>query len=339
MIRVVRWDAAGHAAEAAAGSLPPTAADLPADAAVWIDLENPTPEEEARVLQQFLPVHSLTLADVTKPRRDPTEGAHQPKAEEFPDYLLVIANPLPPALTDPADRLPRLGKFARPQLSAVITHTVLVTHHYEPLPAVTTVWEFVGRHPDCTKRGPDYLFHLILDNMVDEYAPVVERIGDRLDTIEGRVFKRPDPKVLSYLLHLKRQVSFLRKTLILEREVLARLVRGEFALIDAREVAYYRNVYDHLSRYTELTEGAREMVGDLMQAHLSAVNNKLSETMKVLTVISTVLLPMNLLAGIYGMNFEVLPGKDAAHGFWLALGAMAVMAAAALVYFRRRGWV
>ncbi len=343
MIRVVRWDAAGHAAESSADALPPTAADLPADAAVWIDLENPTPEEEARVLRQFLPVHSLTFADVTKPRRDPTEGGHLPKAEEFPDYLLVIANPLPTALTDvptdPAAKPPRPNRLVRPQLSAVITHAVLVTHHYDPLPAVTTVWEFVGRHPDCTKRGPDYLFHLVLDNMVDEYAPVVERIGDRLDKLEGRVFRRPDPKVLATLLHLKRQVSFLRKTLVLEREVLARLVRGEFALIDAREVAYYRNVYDHLSRYTELTEGAREMVSDLMQAHLAAVNNRLSETMKVLTVISTVLLPMNLLAGIYGMNFEVLPGKDAGNGFWLALGAMAVMGAAALAYFRRRGWV
>ena len=343
MTRVVRWDAAGCTTPGAADALPPTAADLPTGASVWIDLENPTAEEEARVLEQFLHVHPLTLADITKPRRDPQEGAHLPKAEEFADYLLVIVNPLPPALTDipadPATTLPPLGKLTRPQLSAVLTHTVLITHHYDPLSSVAAVRGFVERHPDCARRGPDYLFHLILDDMVDEYAPVVDRIGDRLDKLEGRVFRRPDPKALSYLLHLKRRVSFLRKTLILEREVLARLVRGEFALIDAREVAYYRNVLDHVSRYTELTEGAREMVSDLMQAHLAAVNNKLSETMKVLTVISTVLLPMNLLAGIYGMNFDVLPGKDAPHGFWLALGAMAAMAAGTVAYFRRRGWV
>ena len=124
---------------------------------------------------------------------------------------------------------------------------------------------YAARHEECARRGPDYLFHLILDAMVDEYAPVVERIADRLDRLEARMFRRPSREVLARLLRLKRQVSFLRKTLILEREVLARLTRGEFDLIDAREIAYYRNVYDHLVRYTELIEAAREMVSDLMQ--------------------------------------------------------------------------
>jgi magnesium transporter len=344
VIRVFRWDGAGCAVAESAAELPATAAAVPADASVWIDLENPTADEERRVLEEFLPVHPLTLADVTKPRRDPTEGAHLPKAEEFPDYLLVIANPLPPALTAPpasgaGDPRPSLGKLSRPQLSAILTHTVLVTHHYDPLPAVAQTREYVARHTECASRGPDYLFHLVLDAMVDEYAPVVERVGDRLEGLEGRLFRRHDPKVLTQLLHLKRRVSFLRKTLVLEREVLARLVRGEFALIDPREVAYYRNVQDHLTRYAELTDTAREMVADLLQTHLSATSNRLSETMKVLTVISTVLLPMNLLAGIYGMNFEVLPGKDAPAGFWLTLGAMAVLGVGALAYFRRRGWV
>jgi magnesium transporter len=343
MIHVVRWDAGCALVPQPAADLPATAADLPDGAAVWIDLENPTPEEEERVFGRFLPVHALTREDITKPRREPETGGHLPKVEEFPDYLFVVANPLPTALTRPesapAAKPPKLGRLSRPQLSAVLTHTALVTHHYDDLPAVAAVRQFVARHADCGRRGPDYLFHLVLDNMVDEYAPVVERVGDRLDRLEGRMFRRPDPKVLSQLLRLKRRVSFLRKTLVLEREVLARLVRGEFALIDAREVAYYRNVYDHLTRYAELTEGAREMVSDLMQTHLSAVSNRLSETMKVLTVISTVLLPMNLLAGIYGMNFEVLPGKDFAAGFWLTLAAMGLLGAGAVVFFRRRGWV
>jgi magnesium transporter len=322
-------------------SLPASAADLPAGAVVWIDLDDPTAEEEAAVLERFLPVHPLTLGDITKPRRDVSEGAHLPKAEEFADYLFVVANPLPAALTapDPLAKPPRLSKLQRPQLSAVLTHNLLITHHYDPLPAVAAVRQFVARHADCPARGPDYLLHLILDGMVDEYAPVVERIGDRLDRLEGRLFRKPDPAALTHLLRLKRQVSFLRKTLVLEREVLARLVRGEFALIDAREVAYYRNVLDHLTRYAELTESAREMVSDLMQTHLSATSNRQSETMKVLTVISTVLLPMNLVAGVYGMNFDVLPGKEFAAGFWLALAGMGLLGVGAVAFFRRRGWV
>ena len=103
--------------------------------------------------------------------------------------------------------------------------------------------------------------------------------------------------------------------------MLARLIRGEFELVDEREIAYYRNVYDHLVRYTELIEAAREMVSDLMQTHLAAVSNRLNEIMKVLTMISTVILPMTLIAGIYGMNFKNMPELDWEYGYSMAAGA------------------
>jgi magnesium transporter len=168
---------------------------------------------------------------------------------------------------------------------------------------------------------------------------VVERISDRLDRLERRLFTRPSAELIARLLRLKRQVSFLRKTLLLEREVLARLIRGEFRLVEARELVYYRNVYDHLVRYTELIEAAREMVSDLMQSHLSATSNKLNEVMKALTMISTVGLVCGLIAGIYGMNFENLPGLKWEHGFAFALGLMAASAMAAFVFFRWKKWV
>ncbi len=350
MIHALRWDPAAHAArEVPPADLPASHADLAGEDTVWIDLDNPTPEEEDRILRHFLPVHPLTVEDATKPRRDPAEGAHLPKVEEFPDYLFVIVNPLPPGLGRPADKsdgvapppppLPRLGKLNRPQLSAILTRNVLVTHHYAPLPIVDAVRAYAGRHAECVHRGPDHLFHLILDGMVDEYAPVVERIADRLDALEARLFRRPTPDVLVRLLRLKRRVSFLRKTLVLEREVLARLTRGEFALIEPREIAYYRNVYDHLVRYTELTESAREMVTDLMQTHLSAVSNRLNEIMKVLTMISTIVLPMNLIAGIYGMNFKHMPELEWEWGYPFALGLMALTGVGALALFRWKRWL
>lgn len=216
---------------------------------------------------------------------------------------------------------------------------MLVTHHYAPLPSVAAAREYVGRHGECTRRGPDYLFHLILDEMVDEYAPVVEWVADQLDRVEGRVFRDPSPKLLARLLNLKRRVTFLRKTLVLEREVLARLIRGEFALVEQREVAYYRNVYDHLVRYAELAESGREMVSDLMQTHLAAVSNRLNEVMKVLTMISTVVLPMTLVAGVYGMNFKHMPELEWEYGYPMALGMMAAMAVAAVGLFRWKRWL
>lgn len=354
MIHIVRWDSTANKATAVPPEeLPATHADVGAEV-YWIDLDDPTPEEEERVLNRFHAVHPLTLEDMTKPRRTPDEGAHLPKVEEFPDYLFVIVNPLPEGMarpqvgretrasvsSPPAPTTPGLRhRRHRPQLSAVITHNVLITHHYAPMGCIADGQKYLTRHADGLGRGPDYVFHLILDGIVDEYAPVVERIADRLDKLEGKLFTRPSADLLARLLRVKRQVSYLRKTLLLEREVLARLTRGEFRLVDAREIVYYRNVFDHLVRYTELIESAREMVSDLMQSHLAATSNKLNEVMKALTMISTIGLVCGLIAGIYGMNFENLPEKNWEYGYPFALGLMVVAAVTAFLFFKWKKWV
>lgn len=352
MITVFRWACSDQTCDQLeADRLPESVAAVADDDVYWIDLADPTPAEEALVFERFLPVHRLTLDDITKPRREPEQGAHLPKVEEFPDYLFVIVNPLPrwavAATARPADEPAPAGDDARairrsrPQLSAVLTGNILITHHYQPLVCVQEVHGYVDRHGETTRRGPDFLFHLVLDAMVDEYAPVVDRVSARLDRLEARVFRDPSPHVLREMLRVKRRVTGMRKTLILEREVLARLTRGEFALVTDREIVYYRNVYDHLVRYTELIEAAREMVGDLLQTHLSAASNRLNEIMKVLTMISTVILPMTLVAGVYGMNFEqnVWPDYKSPWGFPFAIGLMVVTGFAAFAFFRWKRWV
>jgi magnesium transporter len=341
MIHVVRWNPETKAAErVGAERLPANYAEVPPDWVYWIDLDRPTPEEEERILQQFMPVHPLTLEDVTKPRREPEQGAHLPKIEEFPWYLFAIVNPLPPgAAIEQTARRFRFGKRDRPQLSAILTHTVLVTHHYHEAACIDNGQRFLERHAGSLGRGPDYVFHLILDGIVDEYTPVVESIADQLDRLETRMFKRPAPEILARLLRLKRRVTFLRKTLILEREVLARLVRGEFHLVEQSEIAYYRNVYDHQVRYTELIESAREMVSDLMQTHLASISNRLNEVMKTLTIISVIGLICGVIAGVYGMNFEHMPELKWEYGYPWALGLMAGAILFTLGVFKWKKWL
>jgi magnesium transporter len=309
----------------------------------WIDLTNPTEEEERFIYQEFFPVHALTLEDITRQRRFPDSPPHLPKAEEFADYLFVIINPLSRAFIE-ALRTVETGPVkseqqATTQLSSVLTEKLLITHHYEPISCVEGCRSFLARHEKQADRGPDYLFHIILDSTVDEYAQALEHLEEALDAVEAQVFGKPNPQLLGNVLQLKREIVVLRKTLVYEREVLARLSRGEFALIDDREMVYYRNVYDHLVRFTELVENSREMVTDLMQTHLAAASHKLNEVMKVLTMISTVVLPMTLIAGVYGMNFEVLPEKDWKFGYPFALGLMALTAIASFLFFRWRKWI
>lgn len=352
MISVLHWDSASKVCHShTAAEFPPTAAAVAPDDVYWIDLTDPTPEEEEQVFGKFFPVHTLTREDITRVRKTEDKSSHLPKVEEFPDYLFVIVNPLPPGLAEmlrePA-KVPKsdrgiAGAFRRranrPQLSAVMNQRVLVTHHYQPLGCVTAAREHLDRHAESVRRGPDFVFHHVLDAMVDEYAPVVDRVAGRLDALETRMFKNPTPKLLARLLRLKRVVSSMRKTLILEREVLARLIRGEFSLVDEREVVYYRNVYDHLVRYTELIESAREMVSDLMETHLSAMSNRLNQVMKVLTMISTIGMVCAVIAGVYGMNFDNMPELHWQYGYPFALALMGLAAVGSFVFFRRMKWV
>jgi magnesium transporter len=131
----------------------------------------------------------------------------------------------------------------------------------------------------------------------------------------------------------------MRKTLVLEREVLARLFRGEFSLVAADEAVYYRDVYDHLVRYAEFVDGWREMVTDLMQTHLAAVSNRLNEIMKVLTMISIVGVVCSFIAGVWGMNFKTMPLLENEWGFWYSLGMMGILSFAAFAFFRWRKWI
>lgn len=340
MISVYSWsEKEGKCSHGGREVLPPRDA-LPDT--LWIDLDAPTAEEEKLVLEQFFHVHPLTLEDITRPRREPDQPPHFPKVEEFPDYLFVIVNPLAPevmhktrSLDGDADHHPLVR-----QLSAVLTRQILITHHTVPLEPIHQLHESLHKHEAHAGRGPDYLFHLVLDVMVDQYAPLLDKVDDSLDALEVEVFTKPTARLLSELLSLKRGIIGLRKTMIYEREVLARLSRGEFGLIDVREMAYYRNVYDHLIRFTELIEASREMVMDLMQTLLASQANKLNEVMKVLTMISTTILPMTLIAGVYGMNFKQgFPELEWRYGYPFALSLMALAGAAAFTFFRWMKWI
>ncbi|MFO0810994.1 MAG: magnesium/cobalt transporter CorA [Gemmataceae bacterium] len=309
---------------------------------LWIDLDQPTEDEEKLVFDGLVHIHTLSREDVTRERRDPEHHPHLPKVEQFPDYLLAIVNPLHPELLERMRR-PKPGACTRgpvvTQLSGVLTRSRLVTYHVEPLASVSKLRSYLARHEEHADRGPDYLFHLILDEMVDEYVPILDHFTDSLDAMEEQIFRRPGKASLPRLLHMKRDIIALRKTLVHERELLARLSRGEFDLIDDRETVYYRNVYDHVVRFAELVESSREMVSDLMESHLSATSNHLNEIMKVLTMISTVILPMTLVAGIYGMNFDRLPGKDWFIGFEISLVLMLLSGVLPFAFFRWRRWL
>ena len=332
MIRALHWAADGPP-EAVPVEKLAAAASLPGGEYYWLDLCAPTPADEERVLAELVPVHPVTREDAAGPCRG--GGPDLSKIEAFADYLFVATNPAPADLFADAPAPPR--RAPREQLAAVVTRTALVTLHARPLPCIDRAWGRAKLHAD--RGGPDWLLHLVLDALVDDYAPLFDAIDERLDDLEASLLRARHGRAIPRLLALKRKTALLNRSLATGHEVVARLARGEFSVIDARERAYYRDAAEHLAHYAGLAEQAQEAVSDLMHLHLAASSNRLNEVMKVLTMTSTVILPMTLIAGVYGMNFDRLPGQHDAGGFYYALAAMVGCAAAALGYFSWRGWV
>jgi magnesium transporter len=343
MITAYHWNGAERSgAFLESGAVPAPSVLDASDQVLWIDLSAATPEEEERVFTQFKKIHPLSLEDITRLRREPAAPPHLPKVEEFPDYLFVIVNPLTEHFQKTFrhhDRSNKRHDGTFTQLSAVLTANLLITHHYEPMACVDRLSQYLRRHPAQSERGPDFLFHIILDHTVDAYAPVLDHMDESLEHLETQTLHFADPRLFRRLLHIKRDIVLLRKTLIHEREILIRLARGEFELISERETVYYRNVYDHLVRFTELIESSREMTTDLLQSYLASTSNRLNQIMKVLTMISTIVLPMTLIAGVYGMNFEHVPEFKWTWGYPWALGLMLTSAGVSLAFFWWKKWI
>lgn len=311
---------------------------------VWIDLNDPTPEEEDLILAETMHFHHLAILDCRRERLTPGHGDHLPKVEDFGRYLYSIINPIE-LDEDAAKQRIESTQVKTKQLNVFLGERFIVTHHYETSHAVSKVIATCAKNPLHLERGPDYVYHLILDNIVDRYTPILDIFDAHIDRLEDEIFHKSDSRTLAKVLHMKRQVFNLRRITSYQREMVYRLSRGEFNLITNDEIAYYRNVFDHLVRAAELTESYRDVLTSLLDAYLSMSSNRMNEIMKVLAVISTFFLPLTFIAGVYGMNFDPdtsplnMPELRWFFGYPFSLLLMVGTAIVMFVYFKRKKWL
>jgi magnesium transporter len=189
-------------------------------------------------------------------------------------------------------------------------------------------------------EGPVALFHRIVDTMVDHYGPEVQKLEDRLDELESAAFDNPTPEVIRSILNEKRRVGGLRRIVIPQRDVMARLARRDFVDISTDMSFRFRDVYDHLQRISDDATMFQDRITGILDAYLTNVSNRLNEVMKVLTIVSTIFMPLTLVSGIWGMNVHLplLPGSDVMQ-FWWVMGIIAVIVVLMLLYFRKRRWI
>ncbi|HVJ27371.1 MAG TPA: magnesium/cobalt transporter CorA [Vicinamibacterales bacterium] len=291
---------------------------------LWVDLSAPTPDE-VRVLSNVFHFHELSVEDALS-------EIHHPKVEWYGDYLYLILHGI--------DFREAEHCFKTQDVDFFLGEQYLVTVHPGISRTLSQMLGVCSRNHRALAEGPVALMHRIVDAMVDHYRPEVDRLSERLDKLEEEIFERPDARLAKQILDFKADVSSLRRVVLPQRDAVARLARREFPIISEALSYRFRDVHDHLVRLVDEAMFFQDRVTSLLDAHLSQVSNQLNGVMKVLTIISTIFMPLGVIVGLWGMNVTLpdLPGGDGAD-FWWIFGLMTLLASGMLGYFRTRNWL
>jgi magnesium transporter len=302
-----------------------------ADDPVWVDISEPG-YEEVRQLSHTFGFHSLAIADCLNPR-------HPPKVEDYDGTLFLIVHG--------PDQTPSAERVRSQLLSSFVREQLLVTVHLAPMVWIDEVVEQANRHPrELFRTGVVHVFYSVFDRMVDEYLKQVDALDTEVERVEQQVLTDPPANLLQQVHEMRQDVLRLRRLLGSQRDVAAKLARGEFPQVDQANSYYFRDVYDHLTRVYEELDMQRDSVAGVRDAYLSMLSTRMNQislqmndVMKTLTMFATVLLPMTLIAGIFGMNFDYLPWVKRPWGLWVVLGMMVAMGGSVLAFYRSAGWI
>lgn len=299
------------------------------DTVVWLDFSGEPPERCEPLLLDLLRFHPLAVDDAL-------QETHIPKIDDWGDYLYIVLE------TVAWDR--RRLDIAPVELDVFLGRNYLVTHHDLQVPSLERVWNSAGRDHRNPHGGPAHLLYKLTDEMVVTYMQVVEEMDEEVEAAEDLALERPAPDVANRLVDLKRATLHLRRSLSPLREVLNRLARDQYAVIDPHDRIYFRDVYDHLVRLHDIAETLRDLTGGALEVYLSVLNNRMNDVMKTLTVITTLFMPISFVVGFFGMNFfapiadRFQPWTDI-YAFLLTLFAILAMPLLMLRWMRRRGWL
>ncbi len=291
----------------------------------WVDLAAPTQDEARLILSDTFKFHELAIEDALS-------ASQVPKVDPYEGYLYLILHGI--------DFEATRKRFATHDIDFFIGERYLVTVHDGRSRSIKHVRELASRNPQFFSEGPMGLVHRTIDTLVDNYRPEVERFEDRMDKLERDVFTRPDPDLIRHILALKRDVVFLRQTVLPQRDVVGRLARREFPQIDTQMAYHFRDVHDHLVRLSDEALMFQDRINGLVEAHLSNVSNQLNHVMKILTIIATIFMPLTFMTGLYGMNVD-LPhfGVGTGRMFWVLIVVMLAVSGSMLWWFRSKDWL
>jgi magnesium transporter len=294
----------------------------------WVNIERPSPLEAAWLAEQF-DVHALDLEDVLSRNQ-------RPKIDEYPDYLFIV-------LHFPVfDRA--VGRLNAGELDIFVGPDYLVTIPNQPLQPVEYLFERCRQKEELREqlfsRGSGYLLYRIVDDSFDYCFPMLRKIGNKLDALEDEIFEGRSEEVVRDISNVKQEIINFRKVVRPQRTVLRDLenVKQRFLAPDLDLEIYFDDVVDAHERIWDMLENYKEVVEALEDTNESVLSHRVNDVLRVLTAFSVVILPLTLIASLWGMNVGV-PGEGDSGAFWAIVGVMAVMLVGMVTYFRRRGWL
>jgi magnesium transporter len=291
---------------------------------VWADVQQPT-EQDATVLLNTFGIHPLAVQDAL-------ESLQHPKVETYPGLLYVVLHGI--------NFKSESDEFDTHDTDFFLTREYLVTVHDGKRRSVEQICRLALANALVLKEGTVALMHRIVDRMVEHYRPELDELEERLDRIEDAVIEAPSNELTRRILLIKRDISGLRRIVLPQRDVVGRLSRREFDIID-QEMSYrFRDVFDRLVRMSDDAIIFHERVTGILDAHLTSVSNQLASVSKVLAAFAVILGPLTIVTSAFGMNvlLPMMPGGESAQFYWI-MGGMAIMAGAAYYAFRRKGWI
>lgn len=301
------------------------------DSVTWLDARGLGTEQTLIDMGQTFDLHPLLLEDIVN-------VPHRPKIDFYDDKILVIMQMVRPKPTGTG--------VSSEQVSFVLGKGFLITFQEEP------EWDSFGPVRDRIRRGTgiirrqnvDYLTYALLDTIVDSFFPVLEVIGETLEDLEEEVVANPTSATIEKIHRMRRGLMKLRRYIWPQRSVINSLIRDSDELISQEVRVYLQDVYDHIVQVVDIIENYREIASSLMDVYLSSINNRMNEVMKLLTVISSIFIPLTFIAGVYGMNFDTeaspfnMPELGWYWGYVACLGVMGAIAVLQIYFFWKRGW-
>jgi len=289
----------------------------------WIDVAGINDEYLIDVIGHHINLHPLMIEDI----RNTTQ---RPKLDEFDGYMFLIVKMLTLEKEEVKEE----------QISIVITKDTLVSIQQHPGDVFSLLRDRMRTGKGIGRKlGTDYLLYSMLDAIVDEYFTVLEKIGDKIESLESDLIENPTPLVLQELHKARREMIALRRSVWPLRGVVDMIDRCDNPVIGENMSIYFRDIYDHIVQIIDAIETNRDVISSIMDVYLTSINNKMNEVMKWLTIVGTVFMPLSFIASLYGMNFRFMPEIEQVWGYPFALTVMLLTAGAMIYYFRKKKWV